>query len=129
MSTHLRRHAKDLVREAMAAVENLSPAQVSAELAQGAVLVDLRDAEERQQHGAIPGAVHVSRGLLEFKADPDHPYHVAALQPDARIILHCASGGRSALAAQTLRDMGYGDVAHLEGGFNAWRDAGKPLEP
>lgn len=129
MPTNLRKHAKDLVAEAMTAVENLDPDQVAAELTSGsAVLVDIRDAEEREKHGSIPGAIHASRGLLEFKADPAHPYHIAELNPHRRVILHCASGGRSALAAQTLSAMGYEDVAHLAGGINAWRDAGMKIQ-
>ena len=129
MATGLSKHAKDLVGEAKEQVENLSPDQVEAELKDAdAVLVDLRDTEERQQNGSIPGAVHVTRGMLEFRADPTTPYHNKALQPDRRIILHCASGGRSALAAKTLREMGYTNVAHLDGGLNAWKESGKPIE-
>jgi rhodanese-related sulfurtransferase len=66
--------------------------------------------------------------MLEFRADPTGPYHTPALSPDKRVILHCASGGRSALAAKALKEMGYGNVAHLEGGFIAWKDQGLPAE-
>jgi rhodanese-related sulfurtransferase len=66
--------------------------------------------------------------MLEFCADPTSPAHCLGLSPGRRVVLHCASGGRSALAAVVLRDMGYGDVAHLDGGLNAWRDAGLPVE-
>jgi len=119
--------AAQLVQEAKAAIENLTPDQVEAELAAGgAVLVDVRDAPELA-NGVIPGSVHASRGMLEFHADPGSPYHKAELDPGKRVILHCASGGRSALAAQTLRVLGYGNVAHLEGGFKAWQAAGKPV--
>jgi len=121
--------ASDLVGEAKARVENLGPDDVERELAGGeAILVDLREAEELEATGRIPGAVHVPRGMLEFRADPSSPYHQAPLDPSARVILHCASGGRSALAAATLQDMGYTDVAHLDGGITAWKDAGKPVE-
>jgi rhodanese-related sulfurtransferase len=120
--------AADLVAEAKGRIENLTPEQVEAALAGGdAVLVDIRDAPELEA-GRIPGSVHVSRGMLEFRADPESPYHQEALDPSKRVILHCASGGRSALAAVTLKDMGYDDVAHLDGGFNGWKDAGKPVE-
>lgn len=120
--------AAQLVQDAKAGIENLSPDQVEAELASGrAMLVDVRDAPERA-NGAIPGAVHASRGMLEFYADPSSPYHKPEFDPGKRVILHCASGGRSALAAQTLKAMGYGDVAHLDGGFKAWQAAGKPVE-
>lgn len=118
--------AAQLVQEAKAGIDNLTPDQVQAELATGKVtLVDVRDAPERAG-GTIPGAVHASRGMLEFYADPSSPYHKVELDPDARVILHCASGGRSALAAQTLRALGYKNVAHLDGGFKAWQAAGKP---
>jgi len=66
--------------------------------------------------------------MLEFRADPTSPYHNAALDPEKRIVLYCASGGRSALAAQTLSEMGYTDVAHLEGGFKTWKEQGLPTE-
>jgi rhodanese-related sulfurtransferase len=121
--------AADLVREARARAENLPVEKVAAEIAAGDVLlVDLREAEERREHGAIPGAVHVPRGMLEFVADPASPYHRAGFDPDRRVILHCASGGRSALGAATLRELGYARVAHLEGGFKAWKEAGRTVE-
>ncbi|HEY9112969.1 MAG TPA: rhodanese-like domain-containing protein [Rhodanobacteraceae bacterium] len=119
--------ASQLVAEAKATVENLSPDQVQAEVAAGALLVDVRDANELA-NGVIPGAVHASRGMLEFYADPASPYHKPELDPNRRVILHCASGGRSALAAATLRQLGYTDVAHLDGGFKAWLAAGKPVD-
>lgn len=119
--------AADLVAEAKQRVENLTPDDVERELAGGAVVVDLRETEELAG-GRIPGAVHVPRGMLEFRADPSSPYHDAALDPSARVILHCAAGGRSALAAATLKEMGYDNVAHLDGGFGAWQGAGKPVE-
>jgi rhodanese-related sulfurtransferase len=77
------------------------------------ILVDLREPEERAQNGAIPGGVHGPRGMLEFWADPSSPYHRAELEPTRRVILYCASGGRSALAADILGQMGYTNVAHL----------------
>ena len=120
--------ASDLVGEAKGKVENLDPDAVEGELANGAVLVDLREADELEANGRIPGAVHVPRGMLEFRADPSSPYHEAVLDPSKRVILHCASGGRSALGASVLKEMGYDDVAHLDGGITAWKDAGKPTE-
>ncbi|MEB2346236.1 MAG: rhodanese-like domain-containing protein [Deltaproteobacteria bacterium] len=119
--------AAQLVQEARSGIENLTPDQVQAELAAGnATLVDVRDAPELA-NGTIPGAIHVSRGMLEFQADPSSPLHKSGLDPNRRVILHCASGGRSALAARTLRELGYTDVAHLDGGFKAWQAAGKPV--
>ena len=123
------RKAADMVAEAKQQVENLTPEQVAAELQRGdVVVVDLRESEERQQHGSIPGAVAAPRGMLEFYADPTSPYHKPELDPQRRVILHCASGGRSALAARTLSEMGYTNVAHLDGGMNAWKAAGQPVE-
>lgn len=123
----MKKKAADLVAEAKAGVENLDPDAVQEELDSGeAVLVDIRDAPELEENGSIPGSVHVPRGMLEFRADTTSPYHQAPLDPSTRVILHCASGGRSALAARTLQDMGYENVAHLDGGFNAWKEAGKP---
>ncbi len=117
-----------LVQEAKSHIENLTPDQVQAEISTGNVtIVDIRDAPERVT-GTIPGAVHASRGMLEFYADPTSPYHKAELNPGSRIILHCASGGRSALAVNTLQGLGYKNVAHLDGGFKAWQEAGKPVD-
>jgi rhodanese-related sulfurtransferase len=120
--------ASDLVVAAKARIENLSADEVEAEIADGAVIVDLREAEELAATGRIPGSVHIPRGMLEFRADPTSHYHLDALDPAARVILHCAAGLRSALAAATLQEMGYERVAHLEVGFGGWRDAGKPIE-
>ena len=122
--------AMDLVGEARAQVENLSPEQVANEIEGGdAVVVDLREPHELERTGMIPGAVHAPRGMLEFYADPSLPAHHEAFEPDRRIILHCASGGRSALAAKTLKEMGYTNVAHLDGGITAWQGEGRPTEP
>ncbi len=120
--------ASQLVAEARATLENLTPDQVEAEMAAGALLVDVRDAGERAAAGAIPGSLHASRGMLEFQADPASPLHKQELDPNRRVILHCASGGRSALAAMTLRQLGYTDAAPLAGGFKAWAAAGKPVD-
>jgi rhodanese-related sulfurtransferase len=118
--------ASELVAEAKSKIENLDPDTVERELASGdAVLVDIREAEELQG-GRIEGSVHIPRGMLEFRADPTSPYHQEPLDPSKRVILHCASGGRSALAAATLKEMGYERIAHLDGGFNGWKEAGKP---
>jgi rhodanese-related sulfurtransferase len=126
---NMKRTAKDMVGEARAQVENLSPEQVAGELSRGdALLVDLRDGEELREHGRIPQAVHIPRGMLEFRADPTSPYHREELRPERRIILHCASGGRSALGAKTLQEMGYRNVAHLDGGLKAWQESGHPVE-
>ena len=120
--------ATDLVKEAKQQIDNLSPAQVMEELGKGnVVLIDLRESEELKQNGKIPGSVHAPRGMLEFYADPSLPYHKPEFDKDNRIILHCASGGRSALATETLKQMGYENVAHLDGGFKAWKEAGMSI--
>jgi rhodanese-related sulfurtransferase len=121
--------AADLVAEAKERVENLTVDQVAEEIERGdALVVDLRESGEREEHGAIPGAVHAPRGMLEFWADPTCSYHRPEFDPSRRLILHCAGGGRSALAADTLQHMGYANVAHLDGGFNAWKAADRPTE-
>jgi len=121
--------AAEMVAEAKKRVENLDVDETARELEGGeALLVDIREPSERAQSGAIPGAIEAPRGMLEFWADPSSPYHRDEFDPDRRIILHCASGGRSALAATTLQDLGYERVAHLDGGFKAWKEAGQPVE-
>ena len=117
-----------LVAEAKAQIDNLNPEQMSREAADGALVVDIREASEREETGAIPGAVHVPRGLLEFKADTSFPTHHPDLDPSRRTILYCASGGRSALAVLTLQRLGYTDVAHLDGGIQGWIGAGRSAE-
>lgn len=120
--------AAELVSEAKQRVTNLSVDEVAAEMESGeALLVDLREPGERAQQGVIPGAVHAPRGMIEFWADPSSAYHRPEFDPNRRVILHCASGGRSALAADTLQQMGYTNVAHLDGGFTAWKQAGQPV--
>jgi rhodanese-related sulfurtransferase len=121
------RTVTELVAEARAHIDNLDPAQVACELADGALVVDIREADERAAVGAIPGTVHVPRGLLEFKADPSHPLHLDVLDATRRTVLYCASGGRSALAARSLQELGYKNVAHLSGGVQAWVSAGRTL--
>lgn len=117
-----------MVQEAKQQVQNLTPAQVSEELTNGkATLIDIRESEELKANGIIPGSVHAPRGMLEFYADASLPYHKKEFDKQQRIILHCASGGRSALAAQTLQQMGYQNVAHLDGGIKAWKEAGLPV--
>ena len=129
MAQQTAKTAAQLVAEAKGRVENLTPDEVAAEVAEGeAVLIDLREPAERAQNGAIAGAVHAPRGMLEFWADPSSSYHRPEFDPNRRVVLHCAGGGRSALAADTLQQMGYSNVAHLEGGFTAWKDAGQPVE-
>lgn len=117
----------EMITSARSQVRNLSVDEVAAEMEQpGVLLVDVREPAEIAQGGVIPGAILAPRGMIEFHADSTSPYHLADLRPDRPIILYCKSGGRSALAAATLRSMGYQDVAHLDGGFTAWTQAQRP---
>ena len=123
------RSAMDMVKEAKGKIDNLTPHEVHKEISENnATLIDIREGEELKQNGKIPGSVHASRGMLEFYADPALPYHKPEFDKNKKIILHCASGGRSALAANTLKEMGYNNVAHLDGGFKAWKEAGMDTE-
>ncbi len=120
---------KDMLAEANAAVERITPDRARELVEQeDALIVDVRDVNELQATGKIAGAVHVSRGMLEFRADPDTPYHNPEFRKDRPIVLHCASGGRSALAGKVLKDMGYRRVYNL-GGFKDWVEAGGDVEP
>jgi len=92
------------------------------------VLVDLRDIRELDREGRVPGAFHCPRGLLEFWIDPQSPYHKAVFAEDKRFVFFCGGGWRSALAAQTAQKMGLKPVAHIAGGFGAWKKAGGPIE-
>ena len=92
------------------------------------VMVDLRDPRELEREGRIPGAFHCPRGMLEFWIDPESPYHKPIFAEDKRFVFFCAAGWRSALSAATAHDMGLQPVAHMEGGFTAWREAGGPVD-
>lgn len=121
--------AGDMVAEAMARVKTLTPDAVREEgVDPDVLLVDLREEAELREHGTLPGAVHVPRGMLEFNADPASPKHREEFRTDRRTILYCAAGSRSALAADTLGRLGFTNVAHLGGGFAAWVEAGGDVE-
>ncbi len=124
-----RKTVGQLVEEAKQRIENLTIDQLREELGRGDVqLLDIRDVRERQKLGFIPGSMHVPRGMLEFWLDPTSKYYSGKVDPEKRIIVYCAGGGRSALAADVLREMGFPNVAHFEPGFNAWAAAGQPVE-
>lgn len=120
--------AAEMVAAAKARIERLSPEQVATALTQDVVLIDLREEDEVRAEGWIAGSLRAPRGMLEFWADPSSRYHRVEFDPRRRLILYSASGGRSALAAATLQEMGYRRIAHLEGGLRAWMEAGKPVE-
>ena len=114
---------KQMLETANAAVPKITPDQASDMIKKGNTLVvDVRDAPEVSASGKIAGAVNVSRGMLEFRADPDSAYHDKNFDKEKTVILYCASGGRSALAGKVLRDMGYDKVYNV-GGFKDWTGA------
>jgi rhodanese-related sulfurtransferase len=120
----------DLVADAKRRIEELTVEQLRAEIDAGDVtVVDIRDIRERWTRGAIPGAISAPRGMLEFWFDPESVYYRGGYEFDQRLVLHCASGQRSALAADVLQRLGYTNVAHLEPGFDGWADAGGAVEP
>jgi rhodanese-related sulfurtransferase len=119
---------KTMLDEANAAVETLDVTAAVAMLDRDdVVFVDLRDPRELEREGKIPGAFHCPRGMLEFWIDPESPYAKPAFQQDKTFVFFCAGGWRSALAAKTAQDMGLKPVAHIQGGFGAWKTAGAPI--
>jgi rhodanese-related sulfurtransferase len=126
-------NVKQMMEAANAAVPRITPAQAQEMMAKGNTLVvDVRDTPEVEKSGKVAGAVHVSRGMLEFRADPESPYHDKNFAKDKTVIVYCASGGRSALSGKTLKDMGYAQVYNL-GAFKDWAESGgavdKPSTP
>ncbi len=129
MPQTITRGIKALLDEANAEIETLS-AKEAIEIANNGdvVIVDIRDPREIEREGKIPGAFSCTRGMLEFWIDPQSPYAKPIFQEDKKFVFHCAGGLRSALAAKTAQDMGLKPVAHIAGGYAAWRDAGGPTE-
>jgi rhodanese-related sulfurtransferase len=120
---------KQFVGEANAVVQTVTVAEALKQLEnQEAVFIDIRDSDELRNNGKIPGAIHASRGMLEFHADPESPYHKDVFASGKKLLLYCASGGRSALAAQRLQEMGLEQIVHVGGGLKAWKEAGGPIE-
>lgn len=123
---------KEMVAAANAEVPRITAAEAKDLMASGKALVlDVRDAPEVETSGRIAGAMHVSRGMLEFRADPQSPFHDKAFDPDKTLIVYCASGSRSALAGKVLKDLGYAQVFNL-GAFKDWAENGgavdRPIE-
>jgi rhodanese-related sulfurtransferase len=119
---------KDMLAAANAAVPRITPAQAREMIAKGNTLVvDVRDGLEVQASGKVAGAVHVSRGMLDFRADPDLPSHDKNFAKDKNVIVYCASGGRSALSGKLLKDLGYEHVYNL-GAFKDWAESGGPID-
>jgi len=147
MALTLRKGYRQLIAEAEAEIETLSVDEaialhrrsiqgqnvqdqnVQGQGGDAVVFVDLRDPRELGREGRVPGAFHCPRGMLEFWLDPESPYARKEFQQDARFVFFCAAGWRSALATKTAQDMGLSPVAHIDGGFGAWKAAGGPVDP
>lgn len=123
---------KQMIEAANAAVPRVTPAEARDLIQDGALVVDVRDAPEVEKSGKVEGSVHVSRGMLEFRADPESPYHDKTFDKAKVVLVYCASGGRSALSGKTLKDLGYEKVFNL-GAYKDWVESGgaieKPIEP
>ncbi len=118
---------KDLVAAANEVVPRISVDEAKQKIEAGAVVVDVRDAAEVEKTGKVAGAVHIPRGMLEFRADPDTPYYDKNFTKDKAVVVYCASGGRAALSGQALKEMGYDEVYNL-GGFNDWAESGGAVD-
>jgi len=125
----IRKSVMDMVAEASAEIETLTVEQARTLLGQaGVTFIDLRDPRELWREGGIPGAVNVTRGMLEFWIDPASPYHKPLFASGDKFVFFCGGGWRSALAAKVAQDMGLTPVCHVQGGFGAWKKAGAPVE-
>lgn len=128
MAQTITRGFRTLLAEANAAIRTLGVEEAIGMLGRkDVVFVDLRDPRELEREGRMPGAFSCTRGMLEFWIDPESPYAKPVFQQDKTFVFFCAGGWRSALAAKTAQDMGLKPVAHIEGGFGAWRKAGGPV--
>ena len=120
---------KTLVAQAKEHIQTLLQEDAEAQVAAGtAQFIDIRDVRELKREGRIPGALHAPRGMLEFWLDPASPYHKPEFITDKKLILFCAGAWRSALAVKTLQDMGFENIAEMEGGFGAWKKRGAQIE-
>ena len=129
MPQSITRGYKTLLDEANAKIRTLPIAEALAlHGREDVVFVDLRDPRELEREGRVPGAVHCPRGMLEFWIDPESPYHKSVFAQDKTFVFFCGAGWRSALSTATAQDMGLKPVAHVEGGFTAWKNAGGPVE-
>lgn len=126
----MKKTAKSMVEEAMAAITTYSVDDARALHGRDDVqFIDIRDVRELEREGVIPGAVHAPRGMLEFWVDPESPYHKPVFATGNKFVFFCAGGLRSALATQQVQRMGLEPVAHVRGGFGAWKEAGGPVKP
>ncbi len=123
-----RKSVRELVEEAEARVTTITVQEFSARHNDNTLVIDLRDVRELWREGKIPGALHAPRGMLEFWVDPDSPYYREDFDTSKDWVLYCAIGWRSALAADTLQNMGFENVCHIGGGFQAWQEAEEEIE-
>ena len=129
MAQNITKSVKEMVEVANAEITKISVKEVRKLInSEEHVIVDLRDIRELQRAGKIPGAFSCPRGMLEFWIDPESPYHKEVFDQDKTYVFYCASAWRSALSAKLAQDMGLAPVAHIEGGFSAWANAGAPIE-
>jgi rhodanese-related sulfurtransferase len=129
MPAKMKKGFRQLVDEATAEIETLTVEQAKKLLGDPNVqFVDIRDIRELEREGVIPGAFHAPRGMIEFWIDPDSPYFKPIFGEGKKYVFFCAAGWRSALTTKTVQDMGLAPVAHIDGGFTAWRDSGGPVE-
>ena len=127
MMTLVKTH-RQLIDEANAVIETVpTAAAIALHGDPEVVFVDLRDPRELEREGMVPGAFHAPRGMLEFWIDPTSPYFKEVFGSGKRFVFYCQSGWRSALATKAVREMGLAPVAHVEGGFRAWKDSGGPV--
>jgi rhodanese-related sulfurtransferase len=120
-------NVKEMLEAADAVVPRITPDQARTMMADGAVVIDVRDGSELEKTGRVKGALHIPRGMLEFRADAATSYHDKNLSKDKPAIVYCAAGARAALAGKLLKDMGYAEVYNL-GGFKDWADGGGEVE-
>jgi rhodanese-related sulfurtransferase len=129
MAQNITLHVDDMVAAAEREIETLAVGDaIKLHGTDAVTFVDLRDIRELNREGRVPGAFHCPRGMLEFWLDPASKYHKPAFAADRKFVFFCAAGSRSALAAHTAQRMGLKPVAHIGGGFGAWRNAGGPVE-
>lgn len=125
----MKKGIKQLLAEANEKIITYTPAEALAYLHNdNVVFVDIRDLPELEHTGQIPGAIHASRGMLEFLVDPESPYHNDIFGSGKKFLFYCASGGRSALATKQMQEMGLDQVAHIKGGLKAWKENNGPVD-
>lgn len=130
MPVKIKRGFKEMLSEAVDQIDEVSVTAVAQALNEPNVaVIDVRDQNELVQTGTVPGAHHASRGMLEFYADPSSPKHLPIFAQAENLILYCGTSGRSALAANTLKQMGFENVKHMAGGFKAWVEGDNPVDP